>query len=80
MKITSGDELFLVAVAGLDADSDMVERCLYDKKGSIAQASFSVFKNWRNSQTNKQVAYTKMWEGLYKVDRQKFVWEVLKKH
>ena len=64
-----------VAVVGLGVDSDVVERFLYDKRGSITQASFSVFKCWRSTQPN--MAYTKMRDALLKVKKNKYILDAL---
>ena len=63
-KFSSEDQLVTLAVIGLKMNEDTVAGILRDKFSEIHSAAKEVFKTWRASQDNHQVAYTNMCAAL----------------
>ena len=77
-KITSAEELVTIAILGLGADDDLVDRHLKDNHDNIAMASKCVLKDWKQTQPNSHVAYINMCKALGKVNKNQYVVTALK--
>ena len=63
-KFASPDELETLAVIGLNMNEDIVAGIMRNQSSDIHLAAKEVFKAWRASQENHQVAYTNMCAAL----------------
>ena len=77
-KITSAEELVTIAILGLGADDDLVDRHLRDSHDNIVMASWRVLKDWKQTQPNSHVAYLNMCKALEKVEKNQYVVTALK--
>ena len=76
-KLTSTDDLYNLALVGLEMEEDCVAGHLKNKSDSIAMATYSVLKDWRIKQANRKVAYTKMYDALVNVEMGQFAYDAL---
>ena len=77
-KITSTEDLLSLALTGLNADEDNVNRNLRDNRDSIVVATYNVLRVWRDSQPDRVVAYTKLCDALRTVNKGAFIRIALK--
>ena len=63
-KFKTLEQLENLAVMGLGLDEGVVCGYLSDYSGEIHSAAKAVFKEWREKQYNRKIAFAKMCKGL----------------
>ena len=58
-----------LAITGLNMDSHIVNKHINKSQGDTTAAAYSFIKEWKESQPNERVAYTRMNEALTNIDK-----------